>query len=305
MTNPFFSIIIPCYNRGSFLERTLSSVFNQKFGDFEVLIIDDGSKDDTARVVKGLQEKDPRIVYHYKENGERGAARNFGIRNSKGKFLIFFDSDDEMLPGYLAVMHAVLEKNPGLKFLAARYKFIRGNKIFSSSTTSMKAGLYDKDVVLKGNPFACNLCIANNNPGLKFFEEERSLATMEDWMFLVENLYSEKIFLVEEECLLMHQHEGRSMQQDRMLIERRLKATEILTSKISFTRKESDILLAYSYYFCSIHAFTDNDAKLAIKFIKKAINLEGLNSIFLKAYLKYIVGRRSVDRFKNLLKIGR
>jgi glycosyltransferase involved in cell wall biosynthesis len=93
---PYFSIVIPTYNRAEMLRKAVSSVLSQTFGDWELVIIDDGSTDHTREVVQGFS--DERIVYHYQENRERSAARNKGIELSKGKYICFLDSDDYFLP---------------------------------------------------------------------------------------------------------------------------------------------------------------------------------------------------------------
>lgn len=91
---PFFSVIIPTYNRSNFIVATITSVLEQNFEDFEVLVIDDGSTDNTKEIIERILQKDKRVKYFYKTNAERGAARNFGVQESNGKFLIFLDSDD-------------------------------------------------------------------------------------------------------------------------------------------------------------------------------------------------------------------
>jgi len=108
MKHPFFSIIVPAYNRAYILPRTIQSVLDQTFSDWELIVIDDGSKDNTATMMKGYT--DPRIHYHYQENKERSAARNNGIRNAKGKYICFLDSDDEFLPTHLSALFELIEK---------------------------------------------------------------------------------------------------------------------------------------------------------------------------------------------------
>lgn len=94
---PLISVIIPTYNRDNSLKRSIDSVLNQTFKDFEVIVIDDDSTDDTESIVKNFN--DPRIKYiKHKENRGAGAARNTGIKNARGKFIAFQDSDDEWLP---------------------------------------------------------------------------------------------------------------------------------------------------------------------------------------------------------------
>jgi glycosyltransferase involved in cell wall biosynthesis len=99
--NPFFSIIIPAYNREHLIEETINSVINQTFDNWECIVVDDGSTDNTKHVILSLSEKDQRIKYIYQENAERSAARNNGIRNANGVYICFLDSDDFYLNNHL------------------------------------------------------------------------------------------------------------------------------------------------------------------------------------------------------------
>lgn len=96
---PFFSIVIPAYNRADFLKQAIQSVINQTFTDFELIIVDDGSTDNTAEVVRKWEDK--RIKYFFKQNEERSIARNFGISKSQGEYINFLDSDDYFYPHHL------------------------------------------------------------------------------------------------------------------------------------------------------------------------------------------------------------
>lgn len=110
-TVPAVSVVLPTYNRAQLLGRSLRSVLGQSFGDFELLVIDDGSTDETARVVASFV--DPRIRYvQLARNTGAGAARNVGIRMSRGKFLAFQDSDDEWVPSKLARQMSAFEHGP-------------------------------------------------------------------------------------------------------------------------------------------------------------------------------------------------
>lgn len=95
-----FSIIIPTYNRAPVLTRAIDSVCRQTYANWELIIIDDGSTDNTNTVVATFE--DHRIIYHYQENSERSAARNLGIEKSTGDWICFLDSDDEYLESYLS-----------------------------------------------------------------------------------------------------------------------------------------------------------------------------------------------------------
>lgn len=100
---PFVSIIIPVYNREKTLKYCLNSVLQQTMSDFEVIIIDDGSTDNSVNICKDYALKDHRIHYFYKENGGVSSARNIGILEAKGEWITFVDSDDYIMPYHLNI----------------------------------------------------------------------------------------------------------------------------------------------------------------------------------------------------------
>ena len=88
------SIITPCYNASPYITRTILSVQNQTITDWEMIVIDDGSTDNSAEIVKNLAKEDPRIKLFQKENGGSASARNVGLAIAQGKFIQFLDADD-------------------------------------------------------------------------------------------------------------------------------------------------------------------------------------------------------------------
>jgi len=111
-------VVIPTYNRAAMIKRAITSVLTQDHEDLEVIVVDDLSRDNTEEVVRGI--KDPRVKYIRRpENKGAGAARNTGIRESRGGYIAFLDSDDEFLPGKLRAqvrMFEDLSLKPGLVF---------------------------------------------------------------------------------------------------------------------------------------------------------------------------------------------
>ena len=101
--SPRISIIIPTFNRAWSLPRTIASVLNQTSKDWELIIVDDGSTDDTAGVIKEYLT-DTRVRYFKKENGGVGTARNFGIAKASNELVTFLDSDDEFVPNTIELM---------------------------------------------------------------------------------------------------------------------------------------------------------------------------------------------------------
>ncbi|HLF46080.1 MAG TPA: glycosyltransferase family 2 protein, partial [Chitinophagaceae bacterium] len=104
----FFSVIIPTYNRAHLIKETIDSVLRQTHPHFEIIIVDDGSTDDTKQVIENHFGKDARVIYFYKQNEERGAARNFGLKQAKGDYAVFLDSDDLMLSPYLETLDKII-----------------------------------------------------------------------------------------------------------------------------------------------------------------------------------------------------
>ena len=116
---PFFSIIIPLYNRERTISRAIDSILNQTFQDFELIIVDDCSIDNSATLVREFQLQDSRIKYLKNDiNQERCISRNKGIQSTTGKYICFLDSDDYHLPFHLETFHnKILEEKEPKAFL--------------------------------------------------------------------------------------------------------------------------------------------------------------------------------------------
>ncbi len=122
---PFFSVIIPTFNRAHLISEAIKSVLYQTFTDWELIIVDDGSTDNTKDIVDEFE--DERIKYIYQVNSERSVARNNGIRNAKGEWICFLDSDDEYLDNHLEVFYqAIHEFRENLFFVSGVYTNNKG-----------------------------------------------------------------------------------------------------------------------------------------------------------------------------------
>ena len=121
---PFFSVVIPLYNRADIVGDTIRSVQAQDWQDFEIVVIDDGSRDDPASVIDAIG--DPRVRYIRQDNAGGGAARNHGIKAARGRYIAFLDSDDLFLPGKLSIMAQALKDDDGRTVLYSRMKVDRG-----------------------------------------------------------------------------------------------------------------------------------------------------------------------------------
>lgn len=115
MQDELVSVVIPCYNGASFIGETIESVLNQQYEQLEIIVIDDGSTDQSKSVINKFQ--DPRILYFYQENQGVSAARNKGLEKAKGDYIVFFDADDLMSSGFIRSRVNALKGNTTYQFV--------------------------------------------------------------------------------------------------------------------------------------------------------------------------------------------
>jgi glycosyltransferase involved in cell wall biosynthesis len=105
------SIIIPVYNVEKFILKTVESVINQDYKNVEIILVDDGSPDNSAQIIDELAEKDNRIICLHKENGGVSSASNAGLKIATGEYVTFIDGDDWVEPNYISYLLNLVEKN--------------------------------------------------------------------------------------------------------------------------------------------------------------------------------------------------
>lgn len=130
------SVIVPLYNKGGKLCRTVESVLKQDYDDFELLIIDDGSTDNSSDYLR--RYSDSRIHYYKKENGGVSSARNYGCKVAKGEWLLFLDADDEILKNALSFFVSLHRKYPSSRFLVGMTKWVRNGNVVGEKKPSGK-----------------------------------------------------------------------------------------------------------------------------------------------------------------------
>jgi len=131
------SLVIPCYNRSSLLNRALHSVFEQSFLPDEVIVVDDGSTDDTAEM---LQKNFPQVTYLYQENSGVSHARNTGIKHATGDWIALLDSDDTWLKNKLELQISALKQSPEIKICHTEEIWIRNGVRVNAMNKHKKSG---------------------------------------------------------------------------------------------------------------------------------------------------------------------
>lgn len=263
------SIIVPTYNRKELVIKLIDSLSNQKNKNFEIIVIDDGSTDDTYNILKKTISFKNFSIYRI-ENSERGAARNYGASLARGKYLNFFDSDDIALENHTKIASSkILElNNPPLFNLSYAYKFNKkiknvvlsgkiNNKIFSNNIISCNGVFIRKDIFEKNK-----------------FSENRDLSGSEDWHLWIRLAFKYEFISFKEITTHIIDNENRSMK----------------TQSLNQVKKRIDILLKD----------VNNDFKNNIKFI----NLCKINSelySFISMTASFYKNRKFLS-FKYLIK---
>lgn len=199
-----FSIIIPTYNRASMITHAIESISRQDYENWELLIIDDGSTDNTKEIISDF--KNDKIIYIYQENAERGAARNNGIKNASGDYVFFLDSDDFIEKNYLSELKSLIELNPNSMLFHLPYLLIGTDSLSSGpSLKNIQQSIYTQ------NKFACQVCVEKETALNNLFSEDRKFKIGEDWWFILQ-IISQNDFSVGTEALgRIVQHDARSM----------------------------------------------------------------------------------------------
>lgn len=188
------SVIIPCYNQANFLEETLMSVLKQTYINWECIIVNDGSTDNTQSIAKTWEEKDNRFKYLYKKNGGLSSARNFGLEHAEGDYIQFLDSDDLIKPDKFELQFQDLKSSD--VSVSDYFAFIHGTNDAAPSRylspfldeENFKKEIiseweYRKSIPCHSVLFKKSLININN---LSFNE---SLPNHEDWVFWVKLFY--------------------------------------------------------------------------------------------------------------------
>jgi glycosyltransferase involved in cell wall biosynthesis len=185
--NPKVSVVIPTYNRAHLLPRAIQSVLDQTYQDLEIIIVDDGSRDNTERVIKNFKDERIRYIQHNQNKGA-SAARNTGIRESRGKYIAFQDSDDEWFSNKLEKqIEAFADAPPEVGIVySGFYRIEADRKLYlPSDQLSLKEGNIHNEL-LKGNFVGTPTVLMKKEcfRNQRYFNE--SLPALEDWELWIE-----------------------------------------------------------------------------------------------------------------------
>lgn len=278
--NILVSIIVPCYKQAHLLDESLESVLNQIYSNWECIIVNDGSPDNTAEVAQQWCAKDSRFSYLYKENGGLPSARNAGVKNAKGEFIVALDSDDILHPDFLIQLVPQLNSNENLGIVSCYRYFFSRNK--SNIINEYKAtGSTYLDLMFE------NKLMPSSMYRKKCWEEvggydELMIKGFEDWEFWLNITKRGWEFKFVEAFLFYYRKAKKSMLVDTL--------NNHAESNMEYMFKKHKEL--YTTYF-------DNTAEVLFYYIKT----HRVGKMKIKNSLEYKIGKLITKPFKILSKL--
>jgi glycosyltransferase involved in cell wall biosynthesis len=214
---PKVSVVIPSYNSARFVGEAIESVLAQTYVDLEIIVVDDGSTDDTHDVVARFT--DPRVRYVYQDNRERSAARNTGIRAAQGEYVAFLDADDLWRAEKLARQVGLLDAHPEVGLVYCGALLMENDRVFDEETCSYR-GWVLRPLLLVGNIVAGSLSSAMVRRGCfdraGLFDE--TFSACEDWDMWVRIALHYPLDFVPMPLVKCRVHSSNSQKQARMMV---------------------------------------------------------------------------------------
>ncbi len=185
---PLFTVVVPCFNSEATLKGTLEGVLAQTLGDFEIIVVDDGSTDGSLAAARALAGRDSRIAVLAQPNSGASAARNRGILAARGEFIALLDADDLWTPGFLAIHLARMRADPslGVSFSAVRFMEPDGRPTRERTRPKLD-GLTPADILFTNPCTTCSAMVVRARVFAEagLFRESLRRAEDQEWLFRV------------------------------------------------------------------------------------------------------------------------
>lgn len=266
---PKISVIIPTYNCAKYLSQAIESVLSQTYIDFEIVIVDDGSADDTKSLVERYMQKFPeKISYIYQDNKGLACARNVAIRNSRGLYIALLDADDIFLPDRLQLGVEALDQNPEVGLCHANITRIDEDGKFIRTPVRderfLSGSIFDYIFLRRANVSVPTILFRRSCiEVVGEFDESLTRLGCEDREFCLRVAKSYKFFYINK-VLAYYRERSNSMSQD---LEKMTKARYYVINKHSMTKSGTYFLKRRA--FASVHKEL-GDASLKKRFLGEA-----------------------------------
>lgn len=298
-TQPIISVIIPTYNRADFLSASIGSVLNQTFGNLELIVVDDGSTDNTREIVERISAIDNRVKYVWQENsGDYVQPINAGLKYAHGRFIAFLDSDDEWLPTKLERQVSLLEsadgkvglvgcyvrminRHTGQSYVRKPHNIIGGGHSTSNAIDTHNSFIGNSMFLIKREVFDV---IGNYDENLEFLADRN---------FLLAALQKFNLLVVSEILLEYSIHsDNASLTESRSQLEKQIREFQYILDQ---RRELFDVYPATrSLQFTAIASLyvRSGNMKQARRFLMKAIQSQPANPKHYGRFLATFLGRK-------------
>lgn len=269
---PLVSIIIPGYNRAEYIAETIESVLAQTYRNIEIIVVDDGSTDNTREIVA---EYLPKVQYIWQENSERGASRNHGLRLAKGEFISFLDSDDLWLPNKIEEDLEFLENSSAVGVIYTDICLVdaKGNYLKLIKRKGFRGKVTEK--LLEDNFVSIGAHLSRTQliREIGGFLEERQLSGSEDWEMWVRLSTVTDFAYLPKATTKIRTHEANTMSNAGGMNNSMDYALEIFRNSKYLTAKQKKILSKTKAYVSLINAInycSVKESRKAATFLKRA-----------------------------------
>jgi glycosyltransferase involved in cell wall biosynthesis len=280
VNSPLVSVIIPTYNREQLVSYAIQSILNQTYGDWELLVVDDGSTDQTEEVIRLF--KDPRISYYQQKNLGPAAARNYGLRVARGELIAFLDSDDLFATDKLERQVAWMNNHPEISLGFTGYQEIDGEGNPTGYVATCQQGNITLIDLLKGWSFSFSTVMVRKAcvEGIGLLDE--SFRSGEEWEWMLRmSLNGELLAGLPEPLTLGRVHSGNMVRSPQIVGDQGLRILDIVFSQPNFPAELKNfrpVARAYQWAILSALGVVDKNIQLSIEFaLRAAQELKGAN----------------------------
>ena len=312
---PDISVIVPVYNGERFIEEALTSVLDQTYRDFEVIVVNDGSTDRTGKILE-VYERKGLIRCFVRDNGGSAGARNTGLNAARGRYIAFLDADDEWCPEKLERQRLFFSRHPSIKAVHTELEIVKNGRLlpnaFNRQGLIREGWLFEHILLLKSWVFLSTLMVERALQSVGYFNE--SLRTAEDTNLIL-RLSKRYRFGFMDDILLRRRVHDANLSHSGTGNYGTFKNLEDIAKRYPELDPSRSVLMrrAYElrYLMFGYSAFRSSRYAAARSFLLKAIRLRPVNvraitylgaSFFPEAMLKGI--RQVKARVMNLVKPG-
>ncbi len=249
MPCPLVSIIVPCFKQAEYLSEALDSVLSQTYPNWECVIVNDGSPDNTEEIANLYLEKDNRIKYVSQENKGLATARNAGIANSQGEYILPLDADDLIAPTYIEKAIERFTQHPETKLV-----YCKGHT-FGNSNSPMNYVDYNYDTFIWGNCIFCSAVYKRSDYNQTNGYNPNMVHGLEDWDFWLSLLKKDDVVYRIDEVLFYYRVKETSMV-------RELVSHHLEENLIQLCRNHPDIYEPYKDRLVLYHSFQEEVERL-------------------------------------------